>query len=211
MALFRPPKAPAIPSAPVAYLREAFDNINRALRLYFNQLDGAFSTLFGPRGGMFINNPYGAFQDSYTQALTLANTPYTVALSTVDYANGMTLASNQITVEQSGIYNVQFSLQFENTTTHITEVWVWIRKNGIDVTDTASIWAIPSMHGSIHGYLIGACNFYVDLTAGDYIELVAAASDTGLNIEAYTASTSPFTRPSIPSAVVTVSFVSAVL
>lgn len=211
MALFRPPKAPAMPLAPVAYLREAFDNTNRALRLYFNQLDGAFSTLFGPRGGRFIDNPYGAFQNSATQALTLANTPYVVALNTTDFSNGVTLASNQITVDQSGIYNVQFSLQFENTATHITEVFVWLRKNGVDIPGTASEWAVTSVHGSIHGYMIGACNFYVGIDAGEYIELVAVATDVGLNIEAYTASTSPFTRPSVPASVVTVSFVSAVV
>jgi hypothetical protein len=203
-----PTVAPRLPTARGEYDRSAADEYTRVLYLYFSHLDNITQGLLGRQGGKYLNNPYGAFQNNVTQAITLANTPYDVVLNTTDYANGVSLASNRITVAQSGIYNVQFSLQFENTQTNIVNTWIWLRKNGVDVPGTASTWAVVSTHGGIHGYVIGACNFYLDMAAGDYLELVVAADDVGVNIEAYSAATSPFVRPSVPSSVVTVSFVS---
>jgi hypothetical protein len=203
-----PTVAPRLPAARGAYDQSAENEYTWVLYLYFSQLDNITQGLLGRQGGKYLNNPYGAFQNDATQAITLVNTPYVVVLGTTDYANGTSLASNRITVAQSGIYNVQFSLQFENTHTSIVNTWVWLRKNGVDVNGTASTWAVVSTHGGIHGYAIGACNFYLDMAAGDYLELVVAADDIGINLEAYVAATSPFTRPSVPSSVVTVSFVS---
>lgn len=205
------PVAPRMPNAVGQYDRRFMDEYSRVLGLYFRQLDATNQAVFGDGGGKYLSNPYGAFQNTATQALTSANTPYVVVLDTTDAAYGVTLGSNRITVSQDGVYNCQFSLQFENTTTSIVDTWVWLRKNGTDISGTASTWAVVSSHGGTNGYAIGACNFFVSLAAGDYIELVVAADATGVNIEAYTASTSPFTRPSVPSSVVTLSFVSAPL
>lgn len=202
------PIAPRLPGALEVYERRYTDEYSRILGLYFRQLDAANSALLGRSGGKYLNTPHGSFSNTATQALAVANTPYVVVLNTTDVSNGMSLASNKVTVQQSGIYNVQFSLQFENSAASITDVWVWIRKNGTDVAGTASTWAVTSSHGAVNGYMIGACNFFVDMTANDYIELVVAADATGINLEAYASSVLPFTRPSIPSAVVTVSFVS---
>jgi len=202
-------KSPALAQVPDEYESTPFNRIVNTLRLYFNQVDAAFSTLLGTRGGRILNNPYGAFSNSATQSLAAASTPYVVVLNTTDYGNGVTLASNKMTVAQDGIYNCQFSLQFENTTAQIIDAWVWIRKNGADVAGTASTWAVVASHGGTNGYAIGACNFFVNLVANDYIELIVAADATGLNIEAYTNATLPFVRPSVPSSVVTLSFVSA--
>lgn len=204
------PAQPRLPSSPEVMDRRFTDEYSRILRIYFNQLDAVNQGLLGTQGGRYLDNPYGAFSSNATQALTVANTPYVVAFNTTDHANGTSLTGNKVYVDQVGLYNVQFSLQFENTAAQITEVWVWLRKNGTDIPGTASIWAVTSTHGGVNGYMIGVCNFFAALNAGDYIELVAAANATGLNIEAYTNSTSPFTRPAIPASVLTVSFVSAV-
>lgn len=204
-----PTKAPRMPASGDDYQKRYFDELLRVFSLYFAQIDNALFGLLGRLGGQYISSPSGAFSNSATQTITAANTPYVVALNTTDQSNGMSLASNQITVDQGGIYNLQFSLQFENTVTSIVDTWVWIRKNGTDLAGTASTWAITSSHGGTNGYVIGACNFFVDLNAGDYVELVVAANGTGINLEAYSSSVSPFTRPSIPSSVVTLAFVSS--
>lgn len=202
------PVAPRMPSAMSEYEQRFMDEYSRVLSLYFRQLDSVNTALLGRQGGKYLNNPYGAFSNTATQSLAAANTPYVVSLNTTDMSGGMSLASNRITVEQAGIYNVQFSIQFENTTAAIIDVWVWLRKNGTDLPGTASTWAVTSSHGGTNGYMIGACNFYAELAANDYLELAVAADATGLNLEAYASSVSPFTRPAIPSSVVTVSFVS---
>jgi len=202
------PVSPRMPSAVMQYDRRFMDEYSRVLGLYFRQLDAANSALLGREGGKYLNTPHGAFSNTATQTITAGNTPYVLSLNTTDYSNGMTLASNKITVDQAGVYNIQFSLQFENTNVAIATTWVWIRKNGVDVAATASTWDIHGTHAGSNGYTLGACNFFVELAANDYIELVVAAGGTGVNIEAYASSTSPFTRPAIPSSVVTVSFVS---
>lgn len=203
-----PTAAPRLPAAREDYDVKAENEYTRALSLYFFQVDRLTASLLGRIGGKYLSHPYGAFQNAATQAIPAANTPYVVALNTTDFSNGVTLASNQMTVAQGGIYNVQFSLQFENTTAQIGDTFVWLRKNGADIPGTTSTWAVTSTHGGINGYMLGACNFFITLNAGDYLELVVAADITGINIEAYAAQTTPYVRPSTPSSVVTVSFVS---
>lgn len=209
--LLIPVAAPRLPIAKEEYEQRDQNEFKRVLDLYFSQLSAMLQGLVSPGGGKYLSSVYGAFSNNVTQAVTLANTPYVVQLNTTDAANGVSLAANKMAVAQDGVYNCQFSLQFENTTTQITEVAVWLRKNGTDVAGTASEWAVTGSHGAINGYMIGACNFFVTMLAGDYLELAVAADATGINIEAYAAATSPYTRPSIPSSVVTLSFVSAPL
>jgi hypothetical protein len=205
-----PTIAPRLPVATEEYNRGATDSLMRILNIYFSQIDNDFAGLLGRQGGQYLNNPYGAFSNDATQSLAAANTAYVVTLNTTDHANGTSLDSNQITVDQSGIYNVQFSLQLENTDTgQAREVWIWLRKNGTDIAGTASTVSVHAAHGGINGYMLGVANFFVELVGEDYIELVVAANSATINIEAYASSASPFTRPSIPSSVVTVSFVSS--
>lgn len=157
--------------------------------------------------------PYGAFQDS-TDQFSTANTPAVIAFNTTDFDNGMYLSSNKIYVRNTGVYNYQFSVQFANSDSQIQEAEVWLRKNGTDIVGTASKYAVPNKHGSIDGYLIAVANFFLDLTAGDYVELVWATAlaansggtVTGVYIEHYNSATSPFIRPSIPSAVATLQY-----
>ena len=152
--------------------------------------------------------PRGAFQNNASQTISTANTPAVVAFNTTDSAYGFSLASNKVTIVNAGTYNIQFSLQFANTDTQIHEVTVWLRKNGTDIAGTASKYAVVSSHGGIDGYLIAVANFFVDVAANDYIELVCATTSTQVYIEAYASSTSPYTRPAIPASVVTFTLVS---
>jgi hypothetical protein len=55
----------------------------------------------------------------------------------------------------------------------------------------------------------GAANLFATLAATDYVELVWETTSTNASIQYYAAGTSP-TRPAIPSAIVTLSFVSAI-
>ena len=81
--------------------------------------------------------------------------------------------------------------------------------NNVDVPGTGSKFDVISSHGGIDGFVIAACNFYVDLQAGDTVEMWSAVSDVAVTFEAAAASTSPFAMPAIPSVVATLSFVSS--
>ena len=61
-----------------------------------------------------VTTTYGSFSNTADQLSAADNTATVVALNTTDTANNMTLATNQISVDTIGIYNLQFSSQFQN-------------------------------------------------------------------------------------------------
>lgn len=156
-----------------------------------------------------MNNPHGAFQDSTDQTAANTTTAYAVTFNTTDFSNGVTIASNsRITVLDAGIWNCQFSIQFKNTTNDSQDVDIWFRKNGTNIDNSNSRFNLsPRKSSGDPSHLIAAMNFFPSLSANDYLEIMWRVSDIGVSIEHYGTSTSP-TRPAVPSAIVTMSFVS---
>lgn len=67
----RPPKAPNLLIAPTQYSQQYTDQLNNALRLYFNQIDNFAQPFTNQNGGSYLQFPNGAFhQNGYT---TLTN------------------------------------------------------------------------------------------------------------------------------------------
>jgi hypothetical protein len=199
-----------LPIAPVQYGQQYQDQFANVLRLYFNQLSNTFGTELGPTGGRFLNFPYAAVQRSTDKTFT-ANTATQITFDTNDFLNACTNdGTDGIHVDYAGIYNYQFSVQLRNTNTQIHSAWIWLRVNSTDVTGTASKFDVTSSHGGVDGFNIAAANFYVQLNAGDYVEMWAAVDNTAISFDATGAQTSPFVMPSIPSVVATLSFVSSV-
>ncbi len=159
-----------------------------------------------------IDTTYGDFSNTADQILSGANTATKVAFNTTNTSSDMSLASNTITISKAGKYWCQYSLQAVNTDSQAHALYVWFRKNGSDITGSASKFDVPSSHGSSDGYLILVSQIIVDVAAGDTIEVYAACSNIydpavpsqGVYFEAYTASTSPYNRPSIPSNILTI-------
>ena len=100
-------------------------------------------------------------------------------------------------------------MQLKNTDTQIHSARIWLRVNGVDLAGTGSKFDVISSHGGTPGFVIAACNFFVQLQAGDTVEMWAAVSNTAVTFDATAASTSPFAMPAIPSVVATLSFVSS--
>ena len=152
--------------------------------------------------------PYGAFQDSTDQTASSTTTAYAITFNTTDFSNGVTLSnSSRLNVKNYGIYNYQFSVQFKNTTNDTQDVDIWFRKNGTDISNSNSRFSLTARKSSGDpSHLIAAMNFYVELNADDYIELMWRVSDVGLSIEQYPAGTSP-TRPAVPSVIATMQYV----
>lgn len=211
----RPSKAPNLPIGPTAYAQTYQDQFNNALRLYFNEVDNISASLSGTAGGKFLRFPYAAVQRTTDFNFATADTATLITCDQEDYLNTTTLDNTDgIHVTVPGIYNYQYSIQFANTHTQAHNAYLWLRKNGADLAGTGSKFDVPSTHGASDGYLIAACNFYVELNADDYVELWGAAARVdngvtdGVYIEAYAAQVSPFAMPAIPSVVITLSFVS---
>jgi hypothetical protein len=187
------------------FFSQTFSNIGN----YATRVTNALGALFGPRGGKYLNAPYGAFQDSTDQVAANTTTAYAVTFDTTDFSNGVTLSnSSRLNVSQSGIYNIQFSIQFTNTTNASQDVDVWFRKNGTNADKSNSRFGFAPRKGVGDPFhTIAAINYYLSLNANDYVEIMWRPTDVGVTIEQYPAGTSP-TRPAVPSAIVTLSFVS---
>jgi hypothetical protein len=125
--------------------------------------------------------------------------------------------SSKLVVTYGGRYNIQFSAQFVNTDTQIHDIDVWFRKNGVlssaaDIANSNSQFSVPNKHGGVDGHLIGALNFFIDLAAGEYIELMWHTTNTALTIQALPSVAASGTTPALPaspSIIATVSYVSA--
>ena len=203
------PAVPDLPNPQDKYDRLTVAQTNGALRTFFLKLTNALQSLASPRGGRFINMPYGAFQDGTDQTAANTTTAYAITFDTTDFNNGVTLSnSSRLNVSQAGIYNIQFSIQFKNTTNDTQDVDVWFKKNGTNIDNSNSRFGLPARKSSGDpSHLISAMNFFVSMETNDYIEIMWRPSDVGVSIEHFATSSTP-TRPAIPSVIATVTFVS---
>ena len=143
---------PAVPNLPLGtdqYERRYQDQFTNVLRLYFNQLRNALGELFSDVGGKYISFPYGAFSSDQTQTTT-ANTATLMTLNTTDFANGVSIASSKITVANAGIYNLQFSTQFQNTDNQIQDISIWLKQNGTDIPGSTGLISKPLQNVHVH-------------------------------------------------------------
>ena len=139
----------------------------------------------------------------------VANTAVPMYMNTTDFSNSVSLVdTTKLTAVKAGIYNLQWSGQFNNTDTTEHDLSVWLRINGVDVPASTGFVAVVSSHGGIDGHLIVGWNYYVQLTAGQYVEIWWSTTNEKLTLECYGPSTGP-TRPSTASVVATLTFVSA--
>jgi hypothetical protein len=152
--------------------------------------------------------PYGAFQDSTDQTAASTTVAYPMTFNTTDFSNGVYLSnSSRLNVRNAGIYNLQFSVQLENTDNAQHDVDIWFRKNGTNITASNSMFTVPARKSaSIFGHVIAAINYFVELAANDYVEIVWRTENTGVTLEQTAAQSSP-TRPATPSVIATMQYV----
>jgi hypothetical protein len=158
---------------------------------------------FGAFGrNAFFN--HGAWQDLTTQSGSItAGTPFT--FDTEDVAGGVTLVSgSRLTVPISGDYNFQWSGQFQNVENTIESVTVWLRINGTDVAGSAGVISLAARKSaSIFARTIIGWNYFLTLTAGQYVEIVWLPSVVTITVPSFPASITP-AHPSTASVIVTV-------
>jgi len=142
---------------------------------------------------------YGTFYDTTTQTAAVANTAYPITFNTTDLSRGVYRGSptSRIVVDREGVYDFQFSAQLDNTSGGNHLIFIWCRKNGVDVAQSASQVALKGTDGE----LVAAWNFVLQMKALDYFELVWSVNNTAVQILAQAAA-APV--PAIPSVLLTV-------
>lgn len=147
---------------------------------------------------------YGSFTSNTTQNCAAANTATPVTFNVTEFSSGHNVITYNsipyagIQAVYSGLYNYQFSMQLQSSSSNKHEVWIWARKNGTDIVDSATRVSIESNGGM----LVPAWNFVVSMAASDVFQLMWAVDDhTKISMVAEANTTF---CPSIPSVLLSV-------
>jgi hypothetical protein len=130
---------------------------------------------------------YGSFQDFNTQSATTDNVGVPMLYNTVDFNNGISIVSgasgySQITFQEVGIYNLQFSSQFENIGNSEHNVSIWLRRQGVDFPGSSGYITIHRAQGANPGVILPAWNYLLQVTSStDYYELIWS-TDSAANV-----------------------------
>ena len=171
-------------------------------------LQAQLANLFADVQGLALSPPatpqlkrarYGSFYDTTTQLGTTINTAKAITFNTTDLSNGVYLGSptSRIYVDTPGIYNYDMSFQLDKTSGGVGSFYIWFRLNGVDVANSASYIQIQGNNAEIFSSL----NYFFDLNAGDYVEIMFSVSDLSVELAAFAAA-APV--PAIPSIILTV-------
>jgi hypothetical protein len=203
------PAPPNLPLGTDQYERRYQDQFTNVLRLYFNQLQNALTEITGNAGGRYLAFPYGAFSD-FTDQTTTVNTATLMTLDTTDFSNGVSVVANsKITVEYAGIYNLQFSVQLQNLDNAPQDVFIWLKQNDADITGSTGLVGLSARKSAgVPFHDIKGWNYFLNMNAGDHVQIYWSTTDADVTIQTYPASGTP-TKPSTASIVATLSFVSA--
>jgi len=170
-----------------------------------NGLGQVTITSTGGGGGSFntATGSYGSFYDTTTQTNPVANVPRSMSFNSTDISNGVSISGSTnpfntyIKVANAGVYDIQFSAQLDKTDSGTDNVIIWIRKNGIDLAETATDVTLQGNNEKA----VAAWNWFVNAAAGDYFQLMWFSDDTNVRLYSQTATAN---HPGIPSVILTV-------
>ena len=171
---------------------------NQALALLAQLAASVDGLQMTPPPREFKRARFGQFFDTTTQVATVINTATTVTFNTTDISNGIFIGSptSRIVVDTEGVYNFQVSMQFDSTGGSNHDVWVWFRKNGTDIPNSAMYLNIQNNQSEV----LQAFNLLVSMKANDYIEVMFEVGDLRAEMAAFAASG---VHPAIPSIILT--------
>jgi hypothetical protein len=150
------------------------DDVNSDVIKRVNVLD--FAEELAPIIEPYLTKDRGSFYDTTTQTVTSGgiaamkfNSVDTDATSGVSVEEDPSNRKNKITVSKTGVYNIMFSAQiFRESGGTSKQVIIWLRKNGVDVPDSATHLEVQANAR----YLVAAWNFFVQLDAGEYCQIM---------------------------------------
>jgi hypothetical protein len=184
---------PNLPVAPNQYERRYQDVLTNVLRLFFTQISNRLQS----------PTPHASYFDTTTQANPVADAvnlfTYNSVVTNFSITRGV--PPSKVYINETGIYNFQFSAQLDKTGGGASAVYIWPRINGVNLPDSATKIVIDGPNNEI----VAAWNFVLVMEAGDYFELAWQAADTAVVIP-YVAATGNI--PAIPSIILTVVWVS---
>jgi hypothetical protein len=152
-----------------------------------------------------ITPAYGQFWSNATQTVASANTEYRFTFNNSDPTSNITLgtgASNsRVIINQTGLYNIQFSAQVDKALGGGTTAsgYIWFKKNGTAVPDSAGFVTLDQ-----NLQVVQSWNLLANVAnVGDYYEIAYAASATVFSFPTIAGNVT-VGYPASPSIIVTV-------
>lgn len=160
----------------------------------------------GPQGVPGGFGDYAAFHDETTVTLVKdAETP--VPLGITDFSKNISMANgSKIRFANSGKFNIAFSCQITKIDAGDDTVSIWLRKSSDGSTWSNLSWTNTDMiFSGTNARHVAAWNFFVDVTAGEYYQLMISSNGTTLKTQILSAlPQSTPTRPAIPGTILTI-------
>lgn len=142
---------------------------------------------------------YGVFIKSTDQSPAAINTEYLLTFDSTEISNGVAIGTptSRIIVPASGLYRLDANLQLTSGSSSAKNVWVWFKKNGTAIPNSARLVTSDLNNG----YIPLAMQEPVSLDANDYIELAFASDSTAVTVDNVAATAF---APSAPAVILSV-------
>lgn len=142
---------------------------------------------------------YGVFVKSTDQSPAAINTEYLLTFDSTEISNGVSIGTptSRIIVPASGLYRLDANLQLTSGSSSAKNVWVWFKKNGTAIPNSARLVTSDLNNG----YIPLAMQEPVSLAANDYIELAFASDSTAVTVDNVAATAF---APSAPAVILSV-------
>lgn len=143
-----------------------------------------------------------AVHDMDRQTVSVPNVEVPMLFGTVDLARGAWGdtgggGAGKMYVADAGIYDIQFSAQVDSNKGADSELWIWLRINGIDVPESASVIRVKGNDGET----VASWNWLVSLQANVPFQIMWTADTLQTYLETFPAAG---VVPAIPSVIITV-------
>jgi len=166
-----------------------------------NILSGSDFYLAGNR--MFNYGQWGSLE---TQTGS-ADTAYAMKFGTqFNGADGVYVGNNvsglptRIYVENTGLYNIQYSTQLHTTVNEACDFSIWLSMTGSNIDNSNTDYTVEKIGGG--GFMVGALNFLASISSGSYVEIYWSKTTADGQLQAKGIQSTP-TRPMTPSVIVT--------
>jgi hypothetical protein len=212
------PRSPALPLAQTEPSPQYTNRYSNILRLYFNQLDAAWQGVLGTNGSQYLQTPHIAASANADQIASGDDVPTLVSWDAVESISGFTLDPGGYAIaDQDGVYKIDYSLQLANTDNASHDAFVWLQVNGDLVSGSSSRFTVPARKSAgVFGFIVAYSSIEFEIAKDDEIRLWWATEKAynpvgpvaGVYMENLPAQTLPYPRPSNPSAVGSINYVS---
>ena len=154
-----------------------------------------------------VNVKFGSAYQTTTLTNVDVGAGMPMSFDVLDTSNGIDIESDgtnptHIVPDTTGMYNLQFSAQLNKNGggASAIDVYIWLRVNGLDVPETNTMVTIQGPSS----YTVASWNFFSDVSANDYWQLMWASTNEHAEITGLT----PAIGPAIPAIILTVTQIS---